>query len=169
MSLISAGLEKSDYDRSYSDRELVHRIVGYFRPYKWHLLAITIAVAISGLAGGLVPLFISNVLDGLESGLAFNAITLLVGTVILASVINFTTNAISQEITARAVQGTIVDLRKDAFDALLERDMSFFDDQKLGRLASRVSNDTNDFGQTVTQFSQFLSQLIVAVDRKSVV
>ncbi|MFV2016244.1 MAG: ABC transporter ATP-binding protein, partial [Candidatus Heimdallarchaeota archaeon] len=78
-------------------------------------------------------------------------------------VINFVLNAISQEITARAVQGTIVNLRKDAFDALLERDMAFFDDQPIGRLASRVSNDTNDFGQVVIMTSQFLGQLVVLV------
>lgn len=161
MAFVMAGLDKSDYDREYSDKELIRRIIGYFRPYKLHMLAAVIVISLGAFAAALVPVYTSDVLNGLDEDLPASDIQYLVILVLIAAVIGFVLNAMSQEITARAVQGTIVNLRKDAFDALLERDMAFFDDQPIGRLSSRVANDTNDFGQVVIMTSQFLGQLVV--------
>ncbi|MHA2101090.1 MAG: ABC transporter ATP-binding protein [Candidatus Kariarchaeaceae archaeon] len=161
MAFVMAGLDKSDYDREYSDKELIKRIIGYFRPYKFHMLIAVIVISLGAFAAALIPVYISDVLNGLDEEIPSSEIQYLVILVLGMAILNFTFNAISQEITARAVQGTIVNLRRDAFDALLERDMAFFDDQPIGRLASRVSNDTNDFGQIVLMASQFLGQLVV--------
>lgn len=156
-----AGLDKSDYDRNYSDKELLRRIIGYFRPYKLHMFFVIFVTALGALTAALVPVYIAGVLDGLKDGLSENRLRTLVLLVLGAGIFSFILNIISQELTARAVQGTVVDLRQDAFNALLERDMSFFDEQPTGRLASRVANDTNDFGQTVIMTSQFVGQLFV--------
>ena len=155
------GLDKADYDRNYTDRELLRRIAYYFKPYKLHLVFIVIVLSLAALTAALVPVYIADVLDGLEDGLSDSDLQNLVLLVLVAAVIGFIMNIFSQELTARAVQGTVVDIREDAFNALLERDMSFFDEQPTGRLASRVANDTNDFGQTVIMTSQFAGQLFV--------
>lgn len=35
-----SGLEQEGYDRQYSDRQLVKRMVGYFRPHKKRLVLV---------------------------------------------------------------------------------------------------------------------------------
>ena len=70
-------------------------------------------------------------------------------------------NAITQILTARTVQNAVVDLRNTAFNSLLDRDMSFFDKEPTGRLASRVVNDTNSFGQVISLTVNLLGQIIL--------
>ena len=46
MGFILDGLDTEDYDRNYSDKELLSRIAGYFRPHasKMALVALTLAI-----------------------------------------------------------------------------------------------------------------------------
>ena len=61
----------------------------------------------------------------------------------------------------KTVQNAVVDLRNNAFNSLLERDMSFFDKEPTGSLASRVVNDTNSFGQVISLTVNLLGQIIL--------
>ncbi|MHA2402300.1 MAG: ABC transporter ATP-binding protein [Candidatus Kariarchaeaceae archaeon] len=155
------GLDKDDYDREYGDWILLKRILSYFKPYRKHMGIISLTISATAIAATLVPLFLAEALDGLKEGVDYSEVRNLILLVLTFSAVNFGFNALSQEITARAVQGAVYDLREDAFDALLKRDMSFFDDQPTGRLASRVTNDTNDYGQVVTLSANLLAQILV--------
>ena len=42
MGFVLEGLETEDYDRQYSDRELVQRIIGYFRPHARLMLLVAV-------------------------------------------------------------------------------------------------------------------------------
>jgi ABC-type multidrug transport system fused ATPase/permease subunit len=155
------GLDKDDYDREYGDWILLKRILSYFKPYRKHLGIISLTISATAIAATLVPLFLAEALDGLKEGIDYSEVRNLILLVLTFSAVNFGFNALSQEITARAVQGAVYDLREDAFDSLLRRDMSFYDDQPTGRLASRVTNDTNDYGQVVTLSANLLAQILV--------
>ncbi|MEC8704512.1 MAG: ABC transporter ATP-binding protein [Asgard group archaeon] len=156
-----AGLGQSDYDRQYSDITLLRRIFRYFTPYKLSILIIGSAIGLSSIAGALVPLFISNTLDTLNNGINFSTINFLLLIILVFTILNFTMNAITQILTARTVQNAVVDLRNTAFNSLLDRDMSFFDKEPTGRLASRVVNDTNSFGQVISLTVNLLGQIIL--------
>ncbi len=161
MGFVMAGLGQSDYDRQYSDITLLRRIFRYFTPYKLSILIIGSAIGLSSIAGALVPLFISNTLDTLNNGINFSTINLLLLIILVFTILNFTMNAITQILTARTVQNAVVDLRNTAFNSLLDRDMSFFDKEPTGRLASRVVNDTNSFGQVISLTVNLLGQIIL--------
>lgn len=161
MGFVMAGLGQSDYDRQYSDITLLRRIFKYFTPYKLSILIIGSAIGLSSIAGALVPLFISNTLDALNNGINFSTINLLLLIILVFTILNFTMNAITQILTARTVQNAVVDLRNTAFNSLLDRDMSFFDKEPTGRLASRVVNDTNSFGQVISLTVNLLGQIIL--------
>jgi len=60
MGFILDGLETEDYDRSYSDRDLLKRIVGYFRPYTRQVLLAAAMIALNSLAGTGGPVIISR-------------------------------------------------------------------------------------------------------------
>lgn len=57
----------------------------------------------------------------------------------------------------------VLDLRRDAFDAVLARDMSFYDEYATGRVVSRVTSDTQDFATVVTLTLNLMSQLLQVV------
>ena len=58
-------------------------------------------------------------------------------------------------------------LRTDAFDAVMKRDMSFFDEFASGKIVSRVTSDTQDFSNIVTLAMNLFSQvLLVVVDHR---
>src|SRR3989304_8479320 len=53
--------------------------------------------------------------------------------------------------------------RTQAFQAAAEHDLSFYDQYSSGRIVSRITGDTNEFGQLVTIVTDVGSQLFRAV------
>jgi ABC-type multidrug transport system fused ATPase/permease subunit len=65
------------------------------------------------------------------------------------------------------VGDVVLALREDAFAAVMERDLSFYDQFSSGKIVSRVTSDTQDFSTVVTLtidlMSQFLLVLIITI------
>ena len=49
----------------------------------------------------------------------------------------------------------------DAFSAVMERDLSFFDTNPSGRIVSRVTSDSDDFSNVVTLTMNLVSQILL--------
>jgi len=62
-----------------------------------------------------------------------------------------------------AVGDVVLQLCKDAFAAVMSRDMSFFDEFVSGKIVSRVTSDTENFATVVTLSLNLLSQLLLFV------
>jgi ABC-type multidrug transport system fused ATPase/permease subunit len=54
-----------------------------------------------------------------------------------------------------------LNLRRDAFNAVVARDMSFYDEYPSGKIVSRVTSDTEDFATVVTLALNLLSQILL--------
>ncbi|MCB9009594.1 MAG: hypothetical protein H6656_19885 [Ardenticatenaceae bacterium] len=63
MGFILDGLDTEDYDRSYSDRELLGRIVGYFRPYSRQMALVAVMITLNSVAGTAGPIIIAKAID----------------------------------------------------------------------------------------------------------
>jgi len=63
MPFILDGLDSEDYDRSYSDRDLLRRIIGYFRPYRSQITLTSLMLTLNSAAGTAGPILISKALD----------------------------------------------------------------------------------------------------------
>ena len=57
----------------------------------------------------------------------------------------------------------VLELREDAFDAVMARDMSFYDEYSTGKIVSRVTSDTQDFANVVTLTLNLMSQFLLVV------
>lgn len=165
MGFILQGLDKEDYDRAYSDLELFKRIVSYFRPYVKNMLIVSITVFLAAIANTIVPIFIAESLDlVVENPDPFSQpVLLLAFATLFSAVFAYFMNRLTQEHTAIAVQAAVKDLRKDAFDKVIDRDLSFLNEQPTGRLVSRLTNDTRDFGTTVTLTTNLMSQILLVI------
>jgi ATP-binding cassette subfamily B protein len=60
----------------------------------------------------------------------------------------------------RAVADIVLALAKDAFRAATSHDLSFYDQYSSGKVVSRITSDTRDFGQLFGLLTDFLSQVV---------
>lgn len=158
-----AGLNAEKYDRQYSDRELARRMIGYFASQKGRMAAIIVLVmAMAGL-GAALPVIVSRIMDLLESQPTPQAIAI-VGLVMTAiAFAMWGLNWIRRALTVRAVGDVVLELRTKSFAAAAEHDLSFYDQFSSGRIVSRITSDTNDFGQLVVIVTDVASQLVQTI------
>jgi ATP-binding cassette, subfamily B, bacterial len=167
MGFVLDGLEAEAYDRSYSDRVLVRRIAEYFRPHTRTMLIVAGMVALGSLAETIIPVVISRGIDLLSGNRTAQLALALAGGVLVLGSLSWLFNFIRQTLSARAVGDVVLALREDAFAAVMERDLSFYDQYASGKIVSRVTSDTQDFSSVVTLtidlMSQFLLVLIITI------
>ena len=163
MGFIMDGLDAEDYDRKYTDRALVRRIVGYFRPQAGRMAAVSVAILLTALMSTALPVFISGGLDQLQQEASTQVLLRLAAGMAVLGLLSWGFNAVRQWMSAVAIGNVTLRLREDAFDAVLARDLSFYDAFPSGKIVSRVTSDTQAFSQVVTLATDLLSQLLLVV------
>jgi len=165
MGFILDGLETEAYDRTYRDRELLRRIVEYFRPYTGRMVLVAVAISLNSLAGTGGPILISKGIDLLrvEQSPSATTILLLASGVLLLGVMAWGFNFIQQWFAARVVGNVVLQLRRDVFDATIRHDLSFFEEHPSGKVVSRVTSDTQDFSDVVSLVTNLVSQVLLVM------
>ncbi|MDQ3657450.1 MAG: ABC transporter ATP-binding protein/permease [Chloroflexota bacterium] len=161
MGFIMAGLDAEDYDRHYSDRELLKRITGYFRPALGPMVVVAVMILLNSAASMVQPVLGSWGIDRIINEGARSAIWILFFGFLAAGVLAWIFNYIAQWLTATVVSNVVLKLRQDAFSAVMDRDLSFFDTNPSGRVVSRVTSDTDDFSTVITLTMNLLSQFLL--------
>ena len=160
MAALTRGLEAEKYDRAYSDKQLVGRIAGYFVPHKWKVIVVAAAIILMAGFGALVPIVIADSLNAAEEGSPFPV--MLVVLVAVAGVATWALAGIRRYLTAQVVADVVTAMRDDAFDAAMRQDLSFFDEFSSGRIVSRITSDTQEFGEVITIATDVINQLATA-------
>jgi ABC-type multidrug transport system fused ATPase/permease subunit len=163
MGFVLDGLEAEDYDRNYDDRVLVRRILRYFQPHTRTMITVAGMVALASLVEAVIPVAVSRGIDLLTGQPALQLLLGLAGLVTVLGSLGWFFNFIRQTLAARAVGDVVLKLREDAFAAVMNRDLSFYDQFASGRIVSRVTSDTQDFSNVVTLTIDLMSQLLLVV------
>ena len=158
-----AGLNDEKYDRQYSDRELMRRIFEYFKPQTTRLMWVILLVLVLAGVGAALPVIVSRMVDLLKGQPSLQAIGLVSLTLLLIGFGLWGLNWARRSLVVRAVGDVVLDLRTRAFRAAAEHDLSFYDQFSSGRIVSRITSDTNDFGQLVVIVTDVGSQIVQAV------
>src|SRR5579885_2747743 len=161
MGFFMDGLDAEAYDRSYSDRQLVARIIGYFRPKLGLMSFVAVLVVLNSLLDTAFPVLVAQSIDTLAKSRTLQTVLALIAIILVAGVLSWTANFFRQWFTARAVGDVTMKLRSDAFAAVMARDMSFYDEFPSGKIVSRVTSDTEDFATVVTLTLNLLSQFLL--------
>ena len=158
-----AGLNDEKYDRQYTDRELMRRIlnISNHRPDDW-CGYIVLVVVLAGI-GAALPVVVARMVDLLKEQPSLQAISLVSLAVLLIGVGLWGLNWARRSLVVRAVGDVVLDLRTRAFRAAAEHDLSFYDQFSSGRIVSRITSDTNDFGQLVVIVTDVGSQIVQAI------
>ncbi|MFC2063583.1 ABC transporter ATP-binding protein [Chloroflexota bacterium] len=158
-----ASLNVEKYDRQYTDRELVGRISAFFKPQMKRMAAILVFVLLMALFGAAQPVIVSRGVDLLEGEPSLESIWLICGIILAIGVSNWLFNWARRSLIARAIGDVILTIRTRAFQAAAEHDLSFYDQYSSGRVVSRITSDTNEFGQLVTIVTDVGSQMFRAI------
>jgi ATP-binding cassette, subfamily B, bacterial len=157
-----SGLNAEKYDRQYSDRDLLLRIAIYFKPHRKALLLVAVLILVISGAGSLQPIIVSRGIDAIEGTPSLEAIFMIAGAVLIIGVVRWTANWQRRLIMVRTTAEFILKLARDGFDAAAEHDLSFYDQYPSGKVLSRITTDTRDFGQLVTLTTELVAMLLEA-------
>jgi len=165
MGFILDGLDTEAYDRNYSDRELLVRLLRYFRPHQRQIALVAFAIALNSAAGTGGPILISKGIDVLRTmqDATTGILLLFTGGVLLLGALAWGFNYIQQWFSARVVGDVVLKIREDVFDATIQHDLSFYDEHPSGKIVSRITSDTQDLSDVVTLTTNLLSQALLVV------
>ncbi len=158
-----AGLNNEKYDRQYTDRVLVRRIAEYFKPQRARLSIVAVLVIALSALGAALPVLVGRVVDLLGGQPTLSAIQLVGLAMLTMGVSNWGLNWARRSLTVRAVGDIVLELRTRAFRAAADHDLSFYDQFSSGRIVSRITADTNDFGGLIVIVTDIVAQIFQAV------
>jgi ATP-binding cassette subfamily B protein len=157
------GLDAEAYDRQYSDRFILRRIGSYFRPHSRKMVFIALATFAMAALGAALPLIISEGIDVVTDPAQSNVFWVLVVLVFLVGVLIWVANWVRRQLTTEVVYDVVLDMRKDAFAAAAQQDLAFYDQFSSGRVVSRITSDTEEFGQVVMISTDVINQVFTAL------
>jgi ATP-binding cassette subfamily B protein len=157
------GLNAEAYDRSYTDRVLIGRIYQYFASYRRRMILIAVATIAMAIFGAASPLLVSNGVQSLIQAQSDLYLTGLVLVVLLIGVLNWAANWARRQLTAVVTGDAVLSLRRAAFNASVNHDLSFYDEFQTGKIVSRITSDTQEFAQMVTLITDVISQVLTVI------
>jgi len=158
-----SGLNAEKYDRQYTDKQLLARILDYFRSERARLIWVSLLVIVIAIITAALPVVVSRVVDLLEAQPSLQAITVVGFALVVVGVAQWGLNWARRSLAVRAVGDVILEMRARAFRAAAEHDLSFYDQFSSGRIISRITSDTNDFGQLVVIVTDVTAQILQAI------
>ena len=161
MGFIMDGLDAESYDRKYSDKELLKRIIQYLKRHKKALVLISISLILTSLAGSAAPILISKAVDIVSGNKNLPLFAIFAGALILVGSLGWVFNYIRQRFEAKVVGEVVLSLRSDVFKKTISHDLSFYDENPSGKIVSRITSDTRDFSEVVKLITDFFSQFLL--------
>ena len=161
MAAIFGGLQADRYDRQYSDAYLFRRIGGYLSEHRRQVRLGLLGFLAVGAATSIRPLVISAAIDELTAG--SSVLTFLLTALGVVAVSEYISNYGRRRFTVAVIGKVVAQLRKDSFEAAIERDLAFYDRHKTGSVVSRITSDTQDFGDIMLLGSDVISQFLSVI------
>ncbi|MCZ2127748.1 MAG: ABC transporter ATP-binding protein/permease [Anaerolineales bacterium] len=162
-----SGLNDEKYDRQYTDKELFRRMTAYFNSQKKRLALASVVIIVIAVIGAALPIIVSRMVDLIKDQPSAAEILGVGAALVGVAFGQWGLNWLRRGLIVRAVGDVVLEMRSRAFRAAAEHDLSFYDQFSSGRIVSRITSDTNDFGQLVVivtdVVAQFIQAIIVAV------
>ncbi|PID85716.1 MAG: ABC transporter [Chloroflexi bacterium] len=159
MATIMRGLDAEAYDRQYSDKDLVRRILHYFKPHWQKIIVIAIAIFLLALSSAAFPLLVARGVESMAAQDSDAFILLLAGTAFVLGFAVWIFNWIRRQLTVAVIADVILTMRGDAFSAAARQDLSFYDEFSSSRVVSRITSDTQEFGEVIILSTDVINQL----------
>ena len=154
-----SGLGGEAYDRQYSDKELVRRIVAYFGPHRRKTIIVVVAVFLMAFASAAFPLIVARGVDLMAQQGDEMFILILSGLAFFLGFAVWGLNWVRRQLTVEVISDVVLAMRRDAFNAAARQDLAFYDEFSSGRVVSRITSDTQEFGEVIVLSTDVVNQL----------
>ena len=163
MTSVFGGLATEAYDRIYSDRDLVRRIALYMRPHVRQVLVVTLSLLVLSVLGAAMPVLVASGVDRLEASGEQELVLRMTALILAIGVLTWVLNYLRFRVFSVLIGDVVLQMRNDAFRAAVRHDLPFYDEHRSGRVISRVTSDTHEFGQTMRLVGDVLNQMAVVI------
>lgn len=138
----------------------IKRIAGLLWPYKYRILLLIFFILINTASTVVGPIFIGKIIDNAIIPRNLDALSRYLIILTAVYLAGAAASWIQMYIVTGVSQAAIKDLRNKLFDKLTKLSPRFFDSHTSGELMSRLTNDIDQIGNTL---SQSMTQVITGV------
>jgi ATP-binding cassette subfamily B protein len=157
------GLGAESYDRKYTDKELIRRMLPYFKRQRGRLVLLALLILLMSSLGAANPVVVSRGVDLIKVSPTWSSIALISGAVFIVGVLSWLLNWARRRLMIRTIVDLATGVSADAFEAAANHDLSFYDEYSSGRILSRITSDSRDFGQFIALTTDLVSQVFETV------
>ena len=161
--LIKDKKETMGFERTMNDGEILRRLAGYAKPY-WAKFVVVLFLMLFSIAYDIISPLIVGALEELVSG-EFELPWLFAGVAVYAGVLVFSmaSTYFQAVILQRVGQRIISDLREDLFTHIESLSHEQLNEIPVGKLVTRVTNDTNAISMMFTNLLVTLTKNIFVI------
>lgn len=161
--LVKDKKETMGYERTMNDGEILRRLAGYAKPY-WAKFVVVLFLMLFSIAYDIISPLIVGALEELVSG-EFELPWLFAGVAVYAGVLVFSmaSTYFQAVILQRVGQRIISDLREDLFTHIESLSHEQLNEIPVGKLVTRVTNDTNAISMMFTNLLVTLTKNIFVI------
>ncbi len=153
--------DKEDYDRVYTDIDLLRRFWLYLNKYLTELIIVIIAILVSAVVSVLPPQMVQFAFDALEAKDPWNVVSLYAIGYVILSILLWIIQVFMGILIVTISQKIIKKIQMETYESLQTHDLSFYDKQSTGRIMSRVTNDSQELSNMIGVVSQFISNFAI--------
>ncbi|XP_027013646.2 antigen peptide transporter 1 [Tachysurus fulvidraco] len=129
----------------------LQRLLGYLKPYWGRFTAVLLFVVASSLGEMAIPHYTGKITDWIvkedEPDAFANAIKIMSILTLMSAVFEFVCDLI-YNVTMSLVHTAI---QSQVFESVLKQEIGFFDESSSGELVSRITKDTNDMSESLSE------------------
>ena len=143
--------------------EELKKFARYFKPYKWHVIVGIVFILFSMAFGLLVPYLVGKAIDDLSADVTWNKIIyytlVILGVSLVSGIFLFWQRRLLIN-TSRHIE---YDMRRDFYAALVNQPLEYFQNNRVGDLMARATNDLGAVRQIVGPMILYSFQAIFAL------
>jgi ATP-binding cassette, subfamily B, bacterial len=162
MAALFRGLDSDSYDRQYSDKYLFKRIGDYLSTHMRQVYLAIFGFVIVGIVTAARPVLIGAAIDAMV-GKRSDILSFLFAVLGVVAVSEYTANYVRRRFTVDVIGKIVAELRNNSFEAAIDRDLAFYDVHKTGKIVSRITSDTQEFGDVMMLGSDVVSQFLSVI------
>jgi ATP-binding cassette subfamily B protein len=132
-------------------RATVRRIFDFFRPYRWQVAVVLVAIIVTSLLGLINPYLLKLLIDEAIPRRDFGLLNLFVGMMIAVPIISGLIGIGQTYLNNVIGQRVMEDLRNALYTHLQRMPLRFFTETRTGEIQSRLANDVGGVQGVVTE------------------
>ena len=143
--------------------EELKKFTRYFSPYKWHIITGVIFILFSMGLGLLIPYYVGKAIDDLSQNVTWEKI---IYYPILILIINLLSGVFlfwQRRLLINTSRHIEYDMRRDFYAALVDQPLEYFQNNRVGDLMARATNDLSAIRQIVGPMILYSCQAIFAL------